>query len=170
MAGRRAALVGMMAVGACVVSLRGQTAAPLPSTAPYVVTDPRDTPTERAEMQARRDHIVDYFQHRLEMSDDEFRAIRPNLARVVELQGDAIGRFSAAPPAGNASEVQRKAADLIQTLATKDARPDQIASQLKALKDARNQAKSELSAAQEDLRKHLSPRQEAILYLAGILN
>src|SRR5581483_10413326 len=146
MALRPAALVAIAAVGACVVSLRGQTAPPLPTTAPYVVTDPRDTPRERAEIQARRDHIVDYYQHRLDLSDDEFRSLRPSLARVIELQSDAVGRFTLPPPVGPATEVQTKAAALIQTLAAKDASAEQIAARLKALKEARGRAKEQLAA------------------------
>ena len=64
-----------------------------------------------------------------------------------------------------------KATEQLQTaLDNQAATPDEIKKQLTALREAREKAKQELGAAQQELRQILTLRQEAQLVMIGLLN
>jgi Spy/CpxP family protein refolding chaperone len=63
-----------------------------------------------------------------------------------------------------------KLQDQLSTLLENEsASPEEITKQLTALRAAREKARQELATAQEELRKVLTPRQEALLVLMGQL-
>ncbi len=66
--------------------------------------------------------------------------------------------------------VEKAAETLSTTLENESASADTIKQQLTALRAAREKAKQELAAAQQDLRQILTVRQEAVLVLNGMLN
>jgi len=70
----------------------------------------------------------------------------------------------------NPSPVQEKAQDLQTLLSDKEAKPEDIKAKLAALREARTQAKADLTKAQEDLREILTARQEALLVMFGMLD
>ena len=59
--------------------------------------------------------------------------------------------------------------DLTATLENKDASPDDIKAKLTALREAREKAKTELAAAQKELKDVLTQRQEATLVNMSML-
>jgi hypothetical protein len=72
-------------------------------------------------------------------------------------------------PATQAGPVQTAQTELNTALQDAAAKSDVIAAKLKALRDARTKAKDTLTTAQEDLKKVLTIRQEAMLVNMGYL-
>jgi hypothetical protein len=73
------------------------------------------------------------------------------------------GGFGSDTPVGKAANELRDAVE------NKDTPQEQIATKLKALRDARAKAKADLDAAQKDLQGVVTPRQEAVLVANGML-
>jgi hypothetical protein len=67
------------------------------------------------------------------------------------------------------SPVQQAAADLRAVTSNKDAKPDDIKAKLDAYRQAKAQARTQLAAAQQELRGLLTQRQEATLVEMGML-
>ncbi|MGE5295885.1 MAG: hypothetical protein ACM3VT_13750 [Solirubrobacterales bacterium] len=68
------------------------------------------------------------------------------------------------------SAVEKATEALNTTLEDQSASADTIKAQLTALRQAREKAKQDLAAAQQDLRQILTLRQEALLVVSGMLN
>jgi hypothetical protein len=68
------------------------------------------------------------------------------------------------------SAVEKATETLSTTLEDQSASPETIKTQLNALRQAREKAKQDLAAAQQDLRQILTLRQEALLVVRGMLN
>jgi flagellar motility protein MotE (MotC chaperone) len=64
--------------------------------------------------------------------------------------------------------VQQKSAELRELLRNKEAAADHIKAALTALRAAKEKARQELAAAQQNLRRILTLRQEALLVLNGL--
>ncbi len=73
-------------------------------------------------------------------------------------------------PAGEQSAVEKAQTQLRTVLDNTASTPDQIKTQLTALRTAREKAKQQLAAAQQDLRKIITIRQEAVLVMMGTLD
>ena len=71
---------------------------------------------------------------------------------------------------GGDSPVAKAANDLRDAVEKKDTPQEEIATKLKALRDARAKAKADLEAAQKDLQSVLTPRQEAVLVSNSVLD
>jgi hypothetical protein len=82
--------------------------------------------------------------------------------------GGGGARFGGDPNA-QPSAVQQAQRDLATTLENKDAKPDEIKAKLAALRDAREKAKKDLTAAQGELKELLTQRQEAVMVMMGFL-
>jgi len=80
-------------------------------------------------------------------------------------QGDRQGA-----PQREMTAVEKASEQLQTTLEDTAATPDQIKTQLTALRAAKEKAKQELAAAQQELRKVVTVRQEAQLVLMGMLD
>ncbi len=131
-----------------------------------------------------RQRMLDRLKEELGTNDEEFKALQPKIEKVFQSQRDLnAGRFGgrrggrgpggdAATPGGTQpqSAVQTASTDLQKTLENKDAKPDEIKTKLDALREAKTKAKSDLAAAQQDLRGVLSQRQEAVLVMSGLLD
>ncbi len=65
--------------------------------------------------------------------------------------------------------VRTASQDLQKTLENKDSKPEEIKAKLDALREAKTKAKTDLTAAQADLKGVLTQRQEAVLVEAGLL-
>jgi hypothetical protein len=135
-----------------------------------------------------RQRMLDRLKTELGASDDEMQALSPKIEKVMTLQRDAgggrgFGRRGGGPggpggPGGtggtppvdpNASAVQKASADLRTTLENKDAKPEEIKTKLDTLRSARAEARTQLAAAQQELRGLLTQRQEAVLVESGML-
>jgi hypothetical protein len=126
----------------------------------------------------------------LGVSDDEWKVLQPmiqkvNTARAATIsrgfggggggrggRGGAGGGGGGGGPAANtqpATPLATAQAALTETLANKDATPDQIKAKLDALRAARAKAREELTKAQDELKKVVTVRQEAVLVGMGTL-
>lgn len=116
-------------------------------------------------------------------TDEEWKVLEPRLVKIQDLLRDSGARngiasargrrggFGGALPTDVApSPVQQAARDLQESLANKDAAPDDMKAKLTALRDARARLQADLNRAQDQLREVLTARQEAVLVMAGMLN
>lgn len=142
----------------------------------------------RARMAEMRDRMIEGMREPLDVSDEEWTAIKPLVAKVVEKQsatrtrgfrGMFGGRGMTGRRGGPDREGDRRGPTetgdpeldaLIKALDSKDTPAKDIEAKLKALRDARKKAEAELQQARDDLRKVLTVRQEAQLVLRGILD
>ena len=118
-------------------------------------------------------------------NEDEWKVVQPKLEKVMTAQREArasgMGMFGGGrgpgggttgnnPPSDRPQSAVAKAqADLKSALDDKSIGADEIANRLKALRDARQKAKSDYEAAQKELKDVLTQRQEAVLVMAGYL-
>jgi hypothetical protein len=121
-----------------------------------------------AEMtEANQRRAVDVYKDQLGVSDQEWQAIRPRVEAVVNLVQ------SIRQPTGNRSrapaDLERTARDLQELLRNEKAPVEQIKTKLSAYRAAREKADQELVKARNSLREILTPRQEALLVLNGLL-
>jgi hypothetical protein len=132
-----------------------------------------------------RQQMMDRMKQTLGASDEEFQAISPKLEQVMTLSRDVSSRSSGrtrnrggqngqptqgTPAAQPLSPVRQAAADLRAVTSNKDAKPEDIKAKLDAYRQAKAQAKTQLVAAQQELRGLLTQRQEATLVEMGLLD
>ena len=131
-----------------------------------------------------RQRMEERMKEMLGTSDDEWKVLQPKLEKVMTARRDTMGgggfmfgggdrrRGDDNDSSGDQqrSAVQTASRDLRTTLENKEASPDEIAAKLKALRDAREKAKTDLAAAQKDLKEILTQRQEAVLVTMGMLD
>ena len=129
-----------------------------------------------------RQRMEDRLKADLGVNEDEWKALQPRIEKVMELQRSAFmrGPGRRGGRGGNGGDpnqslapstpVQAKAQELQKVLDNKDAKPEEIKAALQALRDARAQAREDLTKAQGDLRDLLTTRQESVLVMAGLLD
>ncbi|GEM_PF-1463425 len=136
--------------------------------------------------------MVQRMRDRLGITDDkEWAVVEPKLKKVVELQmrtrlggmmgGGMFGRGGGGRPGGGPdggpqqdrpgmqNMTNPQAEELGKAVEDQNTPADKLASALQAFRDARKKSQDELKAAQDDLVKVLTPRQEAMLVMAGML-
>lgn len=142
-----------------------------------------------------RQRMIDNYKEQLGMTDEEVKAIMPKIEKVQQLQRDSRSGgfpFGFGGPGGGPggfggrggdrggrggdrqgdqpqSAVAKATSDLRTAVQDKAASADDISKKLTALRQAREKAKSDVAAAQKDLRELLTQKQEAALVLMGIL-
>ncbi len=84
--------------------------------------------------------------------------------------GGPGGPDSEGTESGEQSDLQKASAALTQVTQKEDATAEEIKAALDAYRQAREKLRRELAATQESLRELLTPRQEALLVLMGLLN
>jgi hypothetical protein len=140
---------------------------------------------------------IETIHQQVGFTDDEWSVIQPKLQKVLDAQTSlrvttiarggfggggmggiggvgGMGGGGAGPPAGAASTtpvepVQLAQQELAAALQVQGTANDLILARLKALRDARAKAKEKLTQAQDDLKKVLTIRQEAMLVNLGYL-
>jgi hypothetical protein len=133
-----------------------------------------------------RQQFLDRIKTELGATDEEWTALAPRLAKVMDVQRETrtrggFGGFGGRrggdnnTPGGSASTqpqsaVAKASSDLRTAIENKDTPPAELASKLAALRDAREKAKSDLVGAQKELKELLTQRQEAILVNMGMLD
>jgi len=180
-------LATSLLMGSLVVSTFGQTQPPGGN--PPDPNNPQQGGRRNFDPAQYRQRMMDRLKTELGATDDEMTALGPKIEKVMTLQRDAGGRGfrgrggggpggpggpggtgGTPPPVDpNASVVQKASADLRAVLENKDAKPDEIKAKLDALRAARADAKTQLAAAQQELRGLLTQRQEAVLVESGML-
>lgn len=128
---------------------------------------------------AMRERQVDYIKSQLRVTEEEWTALKPKVEKVMTLQrevrpmggGMMMGGRGRGPGAaggeGKAMEAQRELRSTLDNVGASDA---DITAKLTALREARAKAKTQLEAAQKDLKSGLKPRHEAVLVMSGLLD
>lgn len=154
----------------------------------------RRTQRDPAQMQRM---MNERMKAQLEAGDEEWKVIQPRLQKVMNLRRQVNaagrgmmfgGRGQTMGPGGRGqaggqrtrpgtgrtqpeqSAVGKATQELQEVLRNKDAKSEQIKAKLTVLRTAREKAKKDLAAAQKELKKDLTVKQEAILVLSGYLN
>jgi hypothetical protein len=119
----------------------------------------------------------DMIKERMGVTDEEWKVIEPKFTKVAEARretmGGMFGGFRGRDDRGgseNRSAMQTASRELRDTLENKDATAEQIQAKLKAYREARDEARAKLAAAQKDLKEVLTQRQEAVLVSMGMLD
>lgn len=133
-----------------------------------------------------RQRMMERYREQLEVkSDDEWKILEERIAKVNEARREAasgaMGRMFARPGGrGGGDEAQRpnrggfggptlpEAEELQKALEAK-ASPDEIKAKLAKYREARKVKQANLAKAQDELRKVLSVRQEAVAVTMGLL-
>jgi len=157
-------------------------------------------PREGATRQTQRDPeqmqrmMTERMKGQLGAGDEEWKVIQPRLQKVMNLsrQVNARGRgmMFGGPggmggrgqtggqrtrpgtdqPQQELSALEKATQGLQDALSSENAKPEDIKAKLTALRTAKEKATKDLTAAQNELKKDLTVKQEAILVLSGYLN
>jgi peptidoglycan hydrolase CwlO-like protein len=128
-----------------------------------------------------QERMAGFMKEQLAVNDEEWKVLQPKLQKVMEARRDAggfgfFGSRGRGPGGGDRgsdqpqSAAQKASTELRTTLDNKEAKPEEIAAKLKALREAREKAKADLTAAQKELKEVLTQRQEAVLVMMGQLD
>jgi hypothetical protein len=144
-----------------------------------------------------RQRMMEGLKTRLGADDESWKVLEPRLMKVMELNRQAnaggrgmmgmFGRGRGGPggpggdqggpqgdrrgrgPQGEQTALEKAMTQLRTTLENQSATPEEIKTQLTAVRQAREKAKQERDVAQQDLKKILTVRQEAVLVEMGQL-
>ena len=143
-----------------------------------------------------RKMMMDRLQERLGATPDEMQVLAPKLEKVMTAQRDAMsgmgmgrlfGRGGRGGGGGGGGQgrgqgggggggfqmpetpVSKATQELDTLLENKDAPDAEVATKLTALREARAKSRADLQAAQKELQEVLTPRQEAILVVLGMV-
>ena len=151
-----------------------------------------------ANMEEFRKMMMDRLQERLGATPDEMQVLSPKLEKVMTAQRDAMsgmgmgmgrlfGRGGRGGGGGGGGQgrgpgcgggggfqmpetpVSKATQELDTLLENKDAPDAEVATKLTALREARAKSRADLQAAQKELQEVLTPRQEAILVVLGMV-
>ncbi|MDK2971062.1 MAG: hypothetical protein PWP23_817 [Candidatus Sumerlaeota bacterium] len=107
---------------------------------------------------------VDRFKEELGLSDDEWAVLKPRIEKVIALQSEMRG-------GGRGNTASMPEVEALRTaLENPEATNDEITQRVAELRKAREEKQAELKTARETLRELLTPRQEALLVLNGLLD
>jgi multidrug efflux pump subunit AcrB len=139
----------------------------------------------RLSPEERQKQAMARLQERLGATPDEMQVLTPKIEKVMAAQREARGGGGfgmgggrggrgdgpGAGGTGNQPETAagKAAAELRATLENKDAPAADVAARLAALREARAKARADLDAARKELVAVLTPRQEAVMVSAGLL-
>jgi hypothetical protein len=152
---------------------------------------PGDGPGGPPDPQQMQQMTMDRLQREMGISDDDFQALAAKIQKVMQLKrdsdirpqrpgddggpgGDQMGQGGPGdnndgPPRPATSAIQTAADALHKTITDKSATPDDVKAKVDALRQAKVKARSDLLAAQQDLQKIVTPREEAALVELGLL-
>lgn len=137
-----------------------------------------------------QERILERYREVLEFtSDEEWNAVKPLVQKVLEARRETLGGMGRGlfrPPrrggegTGQGGQERRRgpefgpppspAAEALQEALDSKASTDVIKAKLAALREERKQKQAALAKAQEDLRKVLNTRREALAVLNGLLD
>jgi hypothetical protein len=128
-----------------------------------------------------RPQMLAAIKDQLDISDDDWDKLSPKIEKVLDAKrnlatgaGMSWSSQNGAPPVYKISDATpstpagKAMQDLRAALQDKDTPPDQITQKLAALKEAIDQARTDLAAAQKELNEALTPRQQAVLATLGV--
>ena len=144
---------------------------------------------QRMDPAEMRQRMMDNLRERLGATEEEWQALEPKVAAVLEAQQKAraggmgmamgMGRGGQGGPGGRGQggpgaeqdqgELAVAARELRTVLEDENAAGEQIVERLEAFRGARQKAEGELDQARDDLQGLLTQRQEAMLVMMGLL-
>ncbi len=127
-----------------------------------------------------RKALAEQMKKDLGVSDEEFTAMQPRIEKVQNLRNEMLAstmtlmygnmmRMPTTQPDAKVSDLQEKTQALRKVVDNKDSKSQEIRDALAAYRDARAKARAEQEKAQKELKEILTPRQEAILVMKGLL-
>jgi hypothetical protein len=132
--------------------------------------------------QTHRQEMLDALKDKLEMSDDDFKALSPKIEKLLDAKqnmstGAGMGwsSMNGAKPTFKASESKvdtepgRAMQDVREAAADKEKTDEEIAKKIAAVREAKEKANVEWEAAQKELIDSLTPRQQAVLMTLGVI-
>lgn len=125
-----------------------------------------------------RQMIMDNLKQALGASDEEMQALAPKIEKVMQIQRDASPSMRGLFRRGDRgpqpqsdqplSSVQQKTKELKEAI-DNNAPASDIKAKMQALRDARAAARQELAKAQAELKELVTPKQEGVLLMFGML-
>jgi hypothetical protein len=130
-----------------------------------------------------RQRMAERMKEQLQVNDEEWGVLEPKIEKVGRAMRDARGGFGMGRRGGGQggggqggsggdqpeTEVAKATRDLRTTLEAGNASEQDLAAKLTALREARKKAQAELEAARKELQEVLTPRQEAVMVMMGML-
>ena len=124
----------------------------------------------------RGNNSTNAVRQQINFTDEEWSVIQPRLQKILDIQAVLVqmntrgfGRNGGGGGGLYLDPVVVAQQELTTALQDDAATTDMISAKLKALRDARVKARENLAAAQDDLKKVLTVRQEAMLVNMGYL-
>jgi Spy/CpxP family protein refolding chaperone len=134
-------------------------------------------------MMQHRKELLEALQEQLGATDEEWKSLSQKIEKVLDARqktntGAGMGwtsrnggkpsfQPSTSSPDTPTGKAMREVRDVVPN---KDTPKEQVAKKLASLRAAKEKAKADLDAAQADLRKSLTPWQEAVLVTLGIMD
>ncbi len=123
---------------------------------------------------AGRERMLNNMKEQSGVTDEQWKTLAPKIERVMSLQRELRGGVlgSRGGDAANAPEnkVAQTQRELRAALDRQDTPPAEITQKLTAYREAREKVRDELKALQKDLKEGITPRQEAVFVLNGLLD
>ncbi len=124
-----------------------------------------------------RERMLTNIKDQMGVNDEQWKTLAPKVEKTMtlqrELRAGGMGGFGGGRGGQAANAPQSKLAEAQTALRTalenKDTPPADITAKLAAYREARDKARAELQAAQKDLKEGLTPREEAVLVMNGLL-
>lgn len=122
-----------------------------------------------------RERMMQNLREQMQASEEEWTVLAPKIEKVQTIQRESrgMGGWGRGGRGGDqqepTTEVGRASRDLRTVLQNENASGEEITKALTAYRAAREKANAELAAAREDLKAVLTPRQEAILVMMGMV-
>jgi hypothetical protein len=117
---------------------------------------------------------LDRIKEQMSSTDEEWSVLQPRIEKVFEAQVATFRGFGRGRRGGGGGGGDQDQPAEVQTLTSavekKDASADELTAALKAYREYVKKGEADLNAAREDLRKIVTPRQEAVLVLNGVLD
>jgi hypothetical protein len=112
-------------------------------------------------------NFVDRLKEPLGVSDEEWAILKPRLEKIATLQMEMRPGGGRGP---GASAAMPEAEALKATLDRPEATAEEIAAKIADLRKAREKKQADLKTAREELRELVTPHQEGVLILEGVLD
>ncbi|MFP4379372.1 MAG: hypothetical protein ACLFUS_02630 [Candidatus Sumerlaeia bacterium] len=125
----------------------------------------------RFDPEQMRERMLANYQEYLDLSDDEWEAIKPLMSKVMEKQWDTRGGMGRRWARGGDEDDQEEtpSSELRAAVEDEDASSETIKEKLEAFRKEKKEKEDALKKAQDELRSVLTLRQEAKLVLRGML-
>ncbi len=141
----------------------------------------QDQGRRRGDPAQMRERMMNNVKEQMGVNEDEWKALAPKVEKVVTLQHElrsasGMGGFGGGPggrgeagdqPPTKLAQAQR---DLRTALENKDTPAPDIAKRLADFREARDKVRAEFETAQKALKAGITPRQEAVLVMTGLLD